>query len=189
MQLFSADGDLEIRTVQHCLLAAEMRNPRPEPSRPSHASQALDPIARTALAALCRSSFMRLPGAALAPALDDLPLPPQAWAASSLQCFRYRAGSSGCEAHEDRALLTLLYAPGEPGLQVRRESWEGLIQCDHATLAVLLSVDLLICAGRCACAAGTGLAQAHALATLWAVLARFTCAWRTVACCWTLGMP
>lgn len=82
------------------------------------ASSALDPIARSLLAALCRSAFVRLPGSALAPALDDLPLPPRAWASSSLQCFHYHAGSGGCEGHEDRPLLTLIYAPGQPGLQV-----------------------------------------------------------------------
>ncbi|PRW33898.1 RING U-box superfamily isoform 4 [Chlorella sorokiniana] len=83
------------------------------------ASGALDPIARSLLAVLCRSAYVRLAGSAFVPALDDLPLPPRAWASSSLQCFRYRAGSGGCEGHEDRALLTLIYAPGQPGLQVQ----------------------------------------------------------------------
>lgn len=83
------------------------------------ATKELDPIARAVLSALCRSSYIRLPGSALLPALDDLPLAPQAWASSSLQCLHYQAGSSGCEAHEDRCLLTLIFAPGEPGLQVR----------------------------------------------------------------------
>lgn len=83
------------------------------------ATKTLDRIARSALAALCRSSFVRLPGSALVPVLDDLPLAPQAWASSSLQSFRYRPGSSGCEAHEDRSLLVLIHAPGQPGLQVR----------------------------------------------------------------------
>lgn len=93
----------------------------PPHCRTSHrmqASSALDPIARSLLAALCRSAFVHLPGSALAPVLDDLPLPPRAWASSSLQCFHYRAGSGGCEGQEDRPLLILIYAPGQPGLQV-----------------------------------------------------------------------
>lgn len=100
----------------------------PTHCRTSHrmqASSALDPMARSLLAALCRNAFVRLPGSALAPVLDDLPLPPRAWASSSLQCFHYRACSGGCEGHEDRPLLTLIYAPGQPGLQVGREAGAG----------------------------------------------------------------
>ncbi len=87
------------------------------------ASAELDGVARTALAALLRSQLVRLPGNALAAALDELPLAPHSWASSSLQCFSYGPGSSGCETHEDRSLLTLIWAPNEHGLQVRGRWW------------------------------------------------------------------
>lgn len=98
----------------------------PVPPSALQAAQELDSIALTVLSAALRSQCVRLPGNALAAALDDLPLPPHAWASSTLQCFSYGAASSGCEEHVDKRLLTLIHAPGQPGLQVGFAKWCGV---------------------------------------------------------------
>ncbi|KAL4448179.1 hypothetical protein ABPG75_005398 [Micractinium tetrahymenae] len=97
------------------------------------ASEGLDAAARVLLGATLRGRLLRLPGlSALASALDDLPLPPHAWASSSLQCFGYGEQSAGCEGHVDKGLLTLVWAPGAHGLEVRacpRACLPACLQC------------------------------------------------------------
>ena len=101
------------------------------PGRLGEGAEQLDSIARAALSALLRGGLLRLQGCALASALDDRPLARNAWAASRLHALWYRADGTGagCEAHVDRHILTLIYAPGEAGLQVQAAggAWHDVV--------------------------------------------------------------
>ena len=87
--------------------------------------QAFDDIAREQLEGLAKS--LQLPPAAFLPILDSTALNSRRQSASSLEAIHYMlpeaAAADGgapeaCEAHEDKGLLTLIYADTEQGLQV-----------------------------------------------------------------------
>ena len=86
----------------------------------------LDMVSVAVLQALCRSQrYVRASPSALLALTDDLPLLPHVWSSSCLQALHCWAGadaapgsSGGGEAREDCSLLTVIYAPGQPGLEV-----------------------------------------------------------------------
>lgn len=129
--------------------------PSPLPSRPR--SSWTVPRAPRCL----RSQLVRAPGNALSSALDDLPLPPHAWAASSLQAFRYGPASTGCEDHVDKRLLTLIWAPGQPGLQVSGGGGLQRVVWGAAVAALLGGGKQALGGGKQACHARHARSRGH----------------------------
>ena len=87
--------------------------------------QSFDDIARETLEGIANT--LQLPEAAFLPILDSLALDSRKQSASSLEAIHYMlpdgaaadvGGPEACEAHEDKGLLTLIYADTEHGLQV-----------------------------------------------------------------------
>ena len=83
--------------------------------------QAFDDIAREQLEGIAKS--LQLPAATFLPILDPTAVDSSRQSASSLEVVHYMlpadlGAPEACEAHEDKGLLTLIYADTERGLQV-----------------------------------------------------------------------
>ncbi|EIE21755.1 ubiquitin-domain-containing protein [Coccomyxa subellipsoidea C-169] len=104
----------------------------------------MDSIARTCLGALANAARLRN---AFVPLLDDLPITDRAASVLELIHYNPQRGTDtsdiqwGCEAHEDRGLLTVIYSPLSRGLEVQ-SSWGDWQSC------VLQSRHVLLIAGH-----------------------------------------
>ena len=94
---------------------------------------------RTILSALAQSSALGLRGDAFSALLDNLPLKPLSFSSSVLTFLSYRQCPAAlyAEAHDDKGLLTAVFAPGW-GLQVQNSAWEALAVCACAHMGAML---------------------------------------------------
>ena len=111
--------------------------------------QSLDDIAREQMQGL--ETSLQLPAGAFSSRLDSKPVDSSKQSASSLEALHYMLPEGAaahldaleaCEAHEDKGLLTVIYADTAQGLQVGKFS-NVLAVVLGVAMFLLVSVDCL----------------------------------------------